>query len=100
MLLDAGRDGEDVGIEDDIFGRETDLLGQQPVSACADLEFALGRLRLALLIERHDDDRGAVAQHLAGLLQKRLLALLHADRIDDRFALHAFEPRLDHRPFR
>jgi len=32
--------------------------------------------------------------------KKGLLALLHADRIDDRLARHAFEARLDHRPFR
>ena len=29
VLLDAGGDREDVRIEDDVFGRETDLLGQQ-----------------------------------------------------------------------
>ena len=29
VLLDPGADGEDVGVEDDVFGREADLLGQQ-----------------------------------------------------------------------
>ena len=29
VLLDPGGDGEDVGIEDDVFGRKADLLGQQ-----------------------------------------------------------------------
>ena len=33
VLLDAGRDREDVRIEDDVLGREADLLGQQPVGA-------------------------------------------------------------------
>jgi hypothetical protein len=33
VLLDAGRDGEDVRVEDDVLGREADLLGQQPVGA-------------------------------------------------------------------
>ena len=33
VLLDAGRDGEDVGVEDDVLGREADLLGQQLVGA-------------------------------------------------------------------
>jgi hypothetical protein len=32
VLLDAGGDGEDVGIEDDVFGREADA-GQQLVGA-------------------------------------------------------------------
>ena len=31
---------------------------------------------------------------------KALLAFLQADGIDDRLALHAFQPGLDHRPFR
>ena len=30
VLLDAGGDGEHVGVEDDVFGREADLFGQQP----------------------------------------------------------------------
>jgi hypothetical protein len=29
VLLDAGGDREDVGVEDDVFGREADLVGQQ-----------------------------------------------------------------------
>jgi hypothetical protein len=31
VLLDASGDREDVGIEDDVFGREAGLLGEQPV---------------------------------------------------------------------
>ena len=33
VLLDAGGDGEDVRVEDDVLGREADLLGQQLVGA-------------------------------------------------------------------
>ena len=44
MLLDAGGDGKDVGIEDDVFGREADFLGQELVGALADLEFARRRV--------------------------------------------------------
>ncbi len=33
VLLDAGGDGEDVGVEDDVLGREARLLGQQLVGA-------------------------------------------------------------------
>jgi hypothetical protein len=29
VLLDAGGDGEDVGVEDDVFRREADLFGEQ-----------------------------------------------------------------------
>ncbi len=40
VLLDAGRDGEDVRIEDDVLRRETGLLGQQLVGAGAYLDLA------------------------------------------------------------
>ena len=100
VLLDAGRDREDVGIEDDVLGRKADLLGQQLVGALADRDLALERVGLALLVERHHDDRGAIGAHQPRLSQERLLAFLHRDRIDDRLALHAFEAGLDHREFR
>ena len=100
VLLDAGGHGEDVGIEDDVFGREADLLGEQLVGALADLEFARRRLGLALLVEGHHHHGGAIAADLLGVVEKGPLAFLQADRIHHRLALHAFEPGLDHRPFR
>ncbi len=100
MLLDAGGDGEDVGIEDDVLGREADLLGQEFVGALADVEFPCRRVRLAFLVEGHDHHGGTVALHFTRVIEKRLLAFLHADGIDHGLALHAFQARLDHRPFR
>ena len=61
VLLDSGRDGEDVRIEDQVLRREADLVDEQPVRPLADLDLALDRVRLALLVERHHDDAGAVA---------------------------------------
>ncbi len=46
VLLDAGGDGEDVRIEDDVLRREAGLLGQQLVGAGAD--FDLARLGVGL----------------------------------------------------
>ena len=46
VLLDAGGDGEDVGIEDDVFRRKSGLLGQKLVGAGAD--FDLARLGIGL----------------------------------------------------
>ena len=100
MLLDAGRDREDVGIEDDVLGREVRLLGEKLVGARADRDLALERVGLALFVERHHDDRRAIGAHEPRLAQELLLALLHGDRVDDRLALNAFEPGLDHREFR
>ena len=99
MLVDAGGDREDVGIEDDVLGRKA-LGDEQFVGARADLDLALLGVGLAGLVERHDYDRGAVIPDQPRMGQELLLALLHADRIDDRLARHAFEPGLDHAPFR
>ena len=77
VLLDAGRDGEDVRIEDDVFRRKADLFRQQLIGALADRNLALDRVGLALLVEGHDDDGGAVAQNLARMLEERPLAFLH-----------------------
>jgi hypothetical protein len=44
VLVDAGGDGEDVGVEDDVFGREAGLLGEQFVGARADRNLALERV--------------------------------------------------------
>ena len=98
VLLDAGGDGEDVGVEDDVLGRKADLLGQQLVGALADRHLARDGVGLALLVERHHHHGGAVAQHLPGVVEEGVLALLHADGVDDRLALHALEARLDHAP--
>ena len=63
VLLDAGGDGEDVRVEDDVLGREADLLGQQPVGARADLDLALDGVGLAVLVEGHHHHGRAVAAH-------------------------------------
>jgi len=99
VLLDPGRHRKNVRIEDDVLRREIDLFGQEFVGAFANLDLALRGIRLPGLVECHDDDRGAVTQHLLRLLQKRPFAFLEADRVDDALALDAFEARLDHAPF-
>jgi hypothetical protein len=97
VLLNAGRDREDVRIEDDVFRREADLIHQDVVGAFADRGLALERVGLTLLVEGHHDDRGAVAAHDPGVLDELLLAFLHRDRIHHRLALHAFQAGLDDR---
>ena len=100
VFLDPGAYREDVGVEDNVLGREAHALCEQAVGPLANRELALRRLGLARLVEGHDDGGRAIAQDAPRVLKEGLLALLHADRIDDGLALHAFEPRLDHRPFR
>ena len=99
MLVDPGGDGEDVGVEDDVLGREA-VGGEQVIGALADRDLALLGVGLAGLVERHHHHRGAIAADLGGDLEERLLAFLEADRIDDRLARNAFQPGLDHAPLR
>jgi hypothetical protein len=95
MFLDAGRDGEDVRVENDVLGRKSRLLRQELVGAGTDFHLALIAVGLAVLVKGHHDDGGAVAPYGAGLFEKRRLAFLHRDGVDDGLALNAFQPRLD-----
>ena len=99
VLLDAGGQREAVRVEDDVLGRETDLLGQDPVGPPADLLAALQIVGLALLVEGHHHHGGAVLAAQPGLPDELLLALLHGDRVDDRLALHVLQAGLDDLPF-
>ena len=99
MLLDAGGDGEDVRVEDDVLGREIDLVDQHAVGALADLDLALVGVGLALLVEGHHHGGRAVALDQLGLVLEGVHALLHGDRVDDALALDAAQAGLDHFPF-
>ena len=81
-------------------GGKPALRVEQAVGALADLDLALERVGLALLVEGHHDRRRAVPPHERRLAQERRLAFLERDRVDDRLSLHALQPRLDHLPFR
>src|SRR6267378_8261913 len=90
VLFEPRGDGEDVRIEDDVLGRKA-AGGEQPVRALADSNAPFERIRLALLVERHDDRRRAVAAAKACLAQELRFAFLERDGVDDRLALYAFQ---------
>ena len=96
VLVDASGDGKDVGVDDDVVGREADLVDQQVVCPPGDRHLALDRVGLADFVEGHHDHRCAIVEARASLGQERLFALLHRDRVDDRLALHALQAGLDH----
>ena len=100
VLLDAGRDRENIGVENDVLGREAGLFGQELVGARANRGLAFERVGLALLVERHHHHRRAIGAHQPRLAQEFLLAFLHRDRVDDRLALDAFQSGFDDREFR
>ena len=99
MLLDPGRDGEDIGIENDVFRRKAQLIDKDVIGALAYLDLALFRVGLALLVERHHHHGRAIGEAGPRLLAETLLAFFQRDGIDDGLALHAFQARLDHLPF-
>jgi hypothetical protein len=96
---DAGGDGENVGIENDVLRRKTDLLGQNPIGPLADGEFAFLGVGLALLVESHDDGRRAVTANQCGLPDEFRFAFLHADRVHHRLTLNALQAGFENLPF-
>ena len=91
MLFQPGGHRKDVGVENDVFRREVQLFGQQPVGPVADLDLAFLGVRLPDLIERHHHHGGAKAHHFPGVLKKGVLAFLERDGVDDHLALAAFQ---------
>ena len=90
VLLDAGRDREDVRVEDDVGRIEAGALGQQPVGALADRDLALDRVGLPCLVERHHDDAGAVApDERAPSARKSASPSFRLIELTIRLALHA-----------
>ena len=100
VLLHAGGNGEDIRIEDDVFGRKANLVDQYPVGALADADLVLVSRGLALLVESHHHHRRAIFENGGGVLAKLFFAFFQRNRIDDALALQALQPRLDDLPFR
>src|SRR5690606_22326857 len=71
----------------------------QFIRPLADADFVVFRRSLTLLVEGHDDDRGAITATQLGPPEEFGFAVSHADRIDDRLALHGFEARFENGPF-
>ena len=100
MFLDAGRDGQDVGIENDVIRIEADLVHQDAVGAFADADLLLITRGLAVFIEGHHHHRRAVAHDVAGVFPEDFLAFLERDRVHDALALQALEAGLEDLPLR
>ena len=98
MLLDSSRNREDVGIKNNVLRRELSLINKQPVGTLANLYSALERIRLTLLIKGHHNHSRPQATHFPRGFQKLLLTFLQRNRVHNRLALNALQPRLDHAP--
>ena len=98
VLLHAGGDGEDVGVEDDVFWGEADFVDKDAVGTLADADLFGEGGGLALLVEGHDDDGGSVLEDLGGVFAELVFAFLEGDGVDDAFALEALQAGLDDLP--
>jgi len=99
VLFDTGCDGKDIRVENDVLRREADLIDQQAVGARANFHLSGPGVGLAMLVEGHHHDGGAVAQDLARLVEELRFTFLERNRIDDPLALQALQPGFDHAPF-
>ena len=79
VFLDACSHRKNVRIENNIFGREANLLGQNLVGARTDRNLALDAIGLTLLVERHDHHRRTITPHFLRLRDEGRFAFLHAD---------------------
>ena len=100
VLFNAGGDGEDIGVKNNIFRREAHLFGQNLVRPAANFDFPRAGIGLANFIEGHHHHGSAVATHLLRMLNEGLYALFHRDGVDDTFALNTFQTLFDDLPFR
>ena len=98
--LDAGRHGEDVRVENDVVGVETDRIDEKTVCAAANCDAAVERIGLALFVERHNDHCRTHRLDKARVVDKRRFALFETDGVDYSFALQAFKSGLDDVPLR
>ena len=98
--LDPGGDRENIRIENNVLRRELCALGEQVITPLANLDAALKRIGLPLLIKGHHHDRRAIATNESGLFKEALLAFFERNRIHDALALEATQARLEHRPLR
>ena len=98
MFFDAGGDGKNIRVEDDVLGRKAHLVYQHAVGALAYFHLALVGVGLAFFVKGHHHGGRAIAIDQLGLALEFVQALFHADGVDDALALDATQSGFDDRP--
>ena len=83
-------------VEEDVLRRQAVLLDCGAVEPFGDLDLAVGRPRLPLLVDGERDDGSAVAAGRAERAAETLAAVLEVDRVDDRLAADQLQPGFEH----
>ena len=100
VLLHARSNGEDIGIENDVFRRKLDLIDQDPVGALAKADLVFIICGLTLFVEGHHHRRGAVFQDSCRVLAEFVFPFLQRNRIYDALTLQALQACLNDLPLR
>ena len=98
MFFNTCSNSKDIGIKDDIFRRKPDFIDQQSIRACTDINFALCRVGLTILIKRHYNNCCAILQTKPGVLEKFLFTFLHANRVNNTLTLRTLQTGFNHFP--
>ena len=97
MFTKSCANREDVDVEDDVLGRETDAR-QQRVGALGNSHLSVEGRRLAFLVESHHDDGSPQATQLAGLAEEVVGTVFQTDGVDDALALRVLQTGQHGRP--
>ena len=98
-LLDAGGERERVAVEEQVGGFDAVAVDGQVADAAGDLDLPVGGARLAVFVDAHAHDGGAVLareRHHAVEPLARLFALFEVGRVEDGLAADVLEARLEH----
>ena len=99
MLFNAGGNGKNIRIKNNIFRREADFIDQNFVRTRADFNLALVSIGLTFFVEGHDNNGRPITATQLGALDEFRNTLLHRNRIHNRLALHTFQARFNDAPF-
>ena len=97
VLFDAGGNGKDVGVKDNVGRVEADA-GQHIIGALADFGFAFEGIGLAVFVKGHHHHRSAVAHAVPGTFDELLFAFFQADGVHHGLALNTAQTCFDHIP--
>eukprot|EP00755_Sulcionema_specki_P009191 Sspe_Gene.6205::Locus_2091_Transcript_1_2_Confidence_0.750_Length_3889::g.6205::m.6205 len=95
VLLEPGGDRQNVGIEDDVLGREV-VRHEDIVSTLADADLVGFGGSLPVLIESHHHHSRTVPPDDFRMFDEGSLTRLERDGVHDGLPLDALQPRLDH----
>ena len=98
VLFNAGGNGKDVGVKNDVFGCKADLVNQDAVGARANFSLAGIGVGLALFVKGHHHRGGTVALDELGLALELFYPLFHADGVHNALALNAAQTRFNDAP--